>query len=195
MPYFLRPDLSSRLREAEARYRLPLGLLSRIARVESSFNPHAVSRTGDRGLLQLSPYIVNRYGIGDPFNIDENIAGGARLLREELDASGGDLDRAVRAYNVGRRRALQGAGGPYAAKVLGPTPGAPEPPVPENLQGLVDVPKGPDGKPIETIFDFFAKPLEEQLQELEDNVYSWLPIAIGWVIIGLVVFRAAWKAV
>lgn len=195
MPYFLRADLSSKLREAEERYRLPPGLLSRIARVESSFNPTAESPTGDRGLLQLSPYIVNRYGIRDPFNIGENIAGGARLLREELDASGGNLDQTVRAYNVGRRQALLGAGKSYAAKVLGPASGVPEVPVPENLKGLVDVPKGPDGKPIETIFDFFAKPLEEQLQQLEDNVYSWLPIAIGWTIIGLVVLRGVWKAV
>lgn len=125
MPYFPRADLSSKLREAEERYRLPPGLLSRIARVESGFNPLAVSPTGDRGLLQLSPYIVRRYGVKDPFNVYENIAGGARLLREELDASGGNLDQAVRAYNVGRPRALQGAGGPYAVKVLGSSRGAP----------------------------------------------------------------------
>lgn len=108
----------SRLQAAEARYRLPPGILSRIARVESSFNPRAESAGGDRGLLQLSPYIVRRYGIKDPFDLDENIAGGARLLRDELAASGGNLNQAVRAYNVGRRRARLGRGADYARRVF-----------------------------------------------------------------------------
>lgn len=183
MPYSLRADLTSRLREAEARYRLPPNVLSRIARVESGFDPRAVSATGDRGLLQLSPYIVRRYGIRDPFDVDQNIAGGARLLREELDASGGDLNQAVRAYNVGRRRALQGAGAAYAERVFGPQ--TPPGMVRDPQTGRYDAPDF--GIPPGEFRWWWPPSWGSALGRIPD---AGVPIVIGSLIIGLAVWRA-----
>lgn len=87
-------------RAAEARYRLPPGLLWAVMQAESGGNPFAVSPVGARGLFQFMPATAQRFGI-DPQDPVAAAMGAARYLRENLDRFGGDLNRALAAYNWG----------------------------------------------------------------------------------------------
>lgn len=74
-------------------------LFQALVRVESSFNPNAVSPAGARGLAQLMPDTARELGvvIDDPH---DNLDGGARYLLAQLETFG-SLDLALAAYNAG----------------------------------------------------------------------------------------------
>jgi len=76
-------------------------LIKSVALVESGFDPHAVSRAGAQGLMQLMPATANQYGVTDAFDPMANLDAGARHLRMLLDRYGGDLTLALAAYNAG----------------------------------------------------------------------------------------------
>ncbi len=81
----------------------PLILLAQIKQ-ESNFDPHAWNEGGKAaGLMQLTPDIVKKYGIEDPFNFRTNVMGGARLMRELLDRKdiAGDYQKALFHYHAG----------------------------------------------------------------------------------------------
>ena len=63
------------------RHRLDPALLSAVIKAESDFDPGAISRAGAIGLMQLMPKTALNLDIDDPFDPEENIAGGARYLR------------------------------------------------------------------------------------------------------------------
>lgn len=86
--------------EAAAETKLPVALIDAVVRTESGYRPHAVSRKGARGLMQLMPETAREYGVQNPFDPRDNILGGARYLRRLLDQFG-DLKKAVAAYNAG----------------------------------------------------------------------------------------------
>src|SRR5580704_17052152 len=69
--------------------------------VESAFNPHAVSKRGAQGLMQLRPATARRYGVADAFDPEQNVAGGARYLRDLLERYGNNLELTLAAYNAG----------------------------------------------------------------------------------------------
>lgn len=84
---------------AEARYQLPAGLLSAVAKVESNYRPDAVSSAGAIGLMQLMPATAKALGV-DPTDPAQAIDGAARLLAGEL-AKYDSLPLALAAYNAG----------------------------------------------------------------------------------------------
>jgi soluble lytic murein transglycosylase-like protein len=88
--------------EASARrYGLEPALLAAVARIESNFDPYAVSNRGACGILQLIPATAKRFGVKRVFDAGENIEGGAKYLRFLLDRFGGRVDLALAGYNAG----------------------------------------------------------------------------------------------
>ena len=90
-------------------------LLAGLVKQESGFNPNAGSPAGARGLTQLMPGTAAGLGVTDVLDPIQNLDGGAKYLRQQLDAFGGDVTRALAAYNAGPG-AVQRYGGvpPYA---------------------------------------------------------------------------------
>lgn len=76
-------------------------LLRAVIVVESGFNARAVSKRGARGLMQLMPATAERYGVSDAFDPAQNVAAGARYLRDLINRYENDLELALAAYNAG----------------------------------------------------------------------------------------------
>jgi hypothetical protein len=81
--------------------KLPAKLLRSVIVQESAFRPCAVSRKGAQGLMQLMPATAEQYAVDDPFDPAANLGAGAKFLRQLIDKYGGDLARALAAYNAG----------------------------------------------------------------------------------------------
>ena len=100
-------------------------LLRAVIKAESDFVPMAVSKVGAMGLMQLMPETAHALEVQDPFNPEQNVAGGAKYLRQLIDRFGGDLLLALAAYNAGERVVERYGGLPpfketqrYVAKVF-----------------------------------------------------------------------------
>jgi len=76
-------------------------LVDALVRVESAYDPNAVSRRGAIGLMQLMPATAKRLGVDDPFDPETNIRGGVREFSRLLDQYSGNLQFALAAYNAG----------------------------------------------------------------------------------------------
>lgn len=99
----------ARVAELAAKYDISPALLEAVVWQESRWNEGARSPVGARGLAQLMPGTAMQMGVnaGDPM---ANLEGGARYLRMQLDAFGGDVEKALAAYNAGPAR-VEKAGG------------------------------------------------------------------------------------
>lgn len=100
-------ELEGTIAHHSRQQQLDPALISAIIKAESDFDPDAVSRAGAIGLMQLMPQTAVRLDVRDPFNPEENIAGGARYLRYLLDRFHGNLPLALAAYNAGATRVEQ----------------------------------------------------------------------------------------
>ena len=92
------------INSAAERFNLEPELIEAIIKVESGFNPYAVSDKGAMGLMQLMPETVEDLKVRDPFDPAENIYGGTCYLRKLLDLFDGDLQLVLAAYNAGPNR-------------------------------------------------------------------------------------------
>jgi hypothetical protein len=88
------------IREIAGRHAVPAKLVEAVIRVESGFDPRAVSRRGAQGLMQLMPATAAQLGVRDVFDARQNIDGGVRHLRRLLERYG-DFRLALAAYNAG----------------------------------------------------------------------------------------------
>lgn len=89
-----------------ALYEVPVELVEAVIQVESAWNPHAVSKKGAAGLMQLMPETALRFGVRDRFDIEENIRGGVAYLAWLIHLFKGDLRLTVAAYQVGESQIL-----------------------------------------------------------------------------------------
>jgi soluble lytic murein transglycosylase-like protein len=76
-------------------------LVDSVIRVESNYNPNAVSPAGAAGLMQLIPSTARRFGVSNTFHPEQNIEGGVRYLKYLMELYHGDERLALAAYNAG----------------------------------------------------------------------------------------------
>jgi soluble lytic murein transglycosylase-like protein len=89
------------IREAAERYEVDPALVRAVVRIESAFNPLAVSTAGALGLMQLMPALAEELGVTDPFDPRQNVFAGVKYLRALLDEHDGNERLALASYNAG----------------------------------------------------------------------------------------------
>jgi soluble lytic murein transglycosylase-like protein len=122
-------ELNPLIRQAARKEGLEEGLLRAVAEQESGFRSCAVSAKGAMGLMQLMPETARELGVHDPFDPQESLLSGARLLKQLLTRFGGDAALALAAYNAGAGRVEESSGVPripetlrYVQEILGRLP-------------------------------------------------------------------------
>jgi hypothetical protein len=95
------PAYSDIINSACGRHGIDPALVHAVVKVESDFNPYALSRKGAMGLMQLMPQTAVEMNVRDSFNPHENIDGGVKYLRYLIDRYEGNLSLALAAYNSG----------------------------------------------------------------------------------------------
>jgi len=94
-------ELDALISRASRRYGVDEGLIKAVIHVESNFKATAVSHAGAQGLMQLMPATAAGLGVTDTFNPEQNVMAGTRFLKDMLNRYGGDVDKALAAYNWG----------------------------------------------------------------------------------------------
>ena len=109
------PQFAAALNQAAAAANVSPSLLSALVWQESRWNPQALSPKGAMGLAQLMPGTARDLGVNaaDP---SQNLLGGARYLRQLLDQFGGNVEKALAAYNAGPGRVRSAGGIPAIAE-------------------------------------------------------------------------------
>jgi soluble lytic murein transglycosylase-like protein len=113
------------IREAAALYQIPVELVRAVIKVESDFDPRALSPANARGLMQLIPETAERMMVRDIYDPRENIFGGTRFLRVLANTFNGDIVLTLASYNAGEGAVMRYGGVPpypetqdYVARVL-----------------------------------------------------------------------------
>ena len=111
--------------ELSQRFDLSPSLIEALVWQESRWRVNARSPVGARGLAQLMPATARELGV-NPDDPMQNLEGGARYLRQQLDRFDGDLEKALAAYNAGPGRVIKAGGVPriretekYVAAIMG----------------------------------------------------------------------------
>lgn len=95
------PNVQDAIIQASNATGVSLPLLARIANQESGFNPSAQSEAGAIGLFQTMPDTARELGIEDMANPYQSAMGGAKYIAQQLQRYGGNLNKALAAYNAG----------------------------------------------------------------------------------------------
>lgn len=121
-PHPVPQNLAQIITEAGRTYNVDPNLIAAVAFHESEFNTRELSNIGAQGLMQLLPATSKALGVQDAFDPRQNIFGGTKYLKKQLDRFNGDVDRALAAYTAGYLNVKQngpGVAAHYVASVKG----------------------------------------------------------------------------
>jgi soluble lytic murein transglycosylase-like protein len=96
-----RPYAEQMVEHYAAQYGIPPDMVRAVIRVESNWNPGAVSQAGAIGMMQLMPGTARLLQVNRPFWTYQNIGGGTAYLAYLYRHFGGDWRLALAAYNAG----------------------------------------------------------------------------------------------
>src|SRR5215831_8176407 len=113
---FTQREIDAAIGNAAARHNVDANLVRALVKVESNFNPNAVSRKGAMGLMQLMPATARQLKVTNPFNPEENVDAGVRHLKQLLESYGGDVKLSLAAYNAGQGSVARSGGVPHFAE-------------------------------------------------------------------------------
>ncbi|MBZ5596749.1 MAG: lytic transglycosylase domain-containing protein [Acidobacteriia bacterium] len=113
---FTQEQIDAAIDQAAARHNVDPSLVRAVIKVESNFNPNAVSRKGAMGLMQLMPQTARQLHVSNPFDPLQNVDAGVRHLKKLMESYGGDLKLSLAAYNAGAGAVARSAGVPRIAE-------------------------------------------------------------------------------
>jgi len=109
---FTPAQIDAAVERAAQRHSVDPNLVRALIKVESNFNPNAVSSKGAMGLMQLMPQTARELHLTNPFNPDENVDAGVRHLKKLMESFGGDVPLSLAAYNAGAGAVVRSSGIP-----------------------------------------------------------------------------------
>jgi len=114
--YFTEQEIDAAIVQSAARHNVDPNLVRSVVKVESNFNPNAVSRKGAMGLMQLMPSTARSLNVSNPFDPEQNVDAGVRHLKRLSESYGGDIRLSLAAYNAGSRAVARSSGVPRFAE-------------------------------------------------------------------------------